>query len=252
MLKIGRNDFCPCGSGKKFKKCHLGREDELLEELQELDDDELGKRITLLNKVSYGHCRKFTDSIDFRELTGKDVAVRFVDYHEYLGVGFNPKPGPEKGSSAGMIINPLKTSGDDPDAIYIAVTPKVDDSTLIHELAHVLEYLESGMLPGSRYEISNQTGIPTEHLDHTMEFAHWLDYLKEKFGVKLDAEDKIVSFLKEGKKLLTSAEIKERDDALLTLKSKRILRYLQEHREELMQLIQDRQGFIGPGAPASE
>ena len=23
-MKIGRNDLCPCGSGKKFKKCHLG------------------------------------------------------------------------------------------------------------------------------------------------------------------------------------------------------------------------------------
>jgi uncharacterized protein YchJ len=23
--KIGRNDLCPCGSGKKFKKCHLGK-----------------------------------------------------------------------------------------------------------------------------------------------------------------------------------------------------------------------------------
>jgi hypothetical protein len=29
MKKIGRNDHCPCGSGKKFKKCHMGREDEL-------------------------------------------------------------------------------------------------------------------------------------------------------------------------------------------------------------------------------
>jgi preprotein translocase subunit SecA len=28
--KIGRNDPCPCGSGKKFKNCHLGRESELL------------------------------------------------------------------------------------------------------------------------------------------------------------------------------------------------------------------------------
>ena len=24
-VKIGRNEPCPCGSGKKFKKCHLGR-----------------------------------------------------------------------------------------------------------------------------------------------------------------------------------------------------------------------------------
>jgi hypothetical protein len=31
-LKIGRNDPCWCGSGKKFKKCHLGRE------LQESED----------------------------------------------------------------------------------------------------------------------------------------------------------------------------------------------------------------------
>jgi preprotein translocase subunit SecA len=24
--KIGRNDPCPCGSGKKYKKCHMGKE----------------------------------------------------------------------------------------------------------------------------------------------------------------------------------------------------------------------------------
>ena len=23
QIKVGRNDLCPCGSGKKFKKCHL-------------------------------------------------------------------------------------------------------------------------------------------------------------------------------------------------------------------------------------
>jgi uncharacterized protein YecA (UPF0149 family) len=22
MPKVGRNDLCPCGSGKKYKKCH--------------------------------------------------------------------------------------------------------------------------------------------------------------------------------------------------------------------------------------
>ncbi len=29
VVKVGRNDDCPCGSGKKFKKCHEGREQEL-------------------------------------------------------------------------------------------------------------------------------------------------------------------------------------------------------------------------------
>jgi preprotein translocase subunit SecA len=32
--KIGRNDMCPCGSGKKFKYCHEGREGELFALLQ--------------------------------------------------------------------------------------------------------------------------------------------------------------------------------------------------------------------------
>ena len=32
--KIGRNDMCPCGSGKKFKFCHEGRENELFALLQ--------------------------------------------------------------------------------------------------------------------------------------------------------------------------------------------------------------------------
>ncbi len=29
MGDISRNDPCPCGSGKKYKSCHLGREQEL-------------------------------------------------------------------------------------------------------------------------------------------------------------------------------------------------------------------------------
>ena len=34
--KIGRNDLCPCGSGKKFKKCHGAN----LEEEGAADDDD--------------------------------------------------------------------------------------------------------------------------------------------------------------------------------------------------------------------
>ena len=26
MMKIGRNDLCPCGSGKKYKNCCLRKE----------------------------------------------------------------------------------------------------------------------------------------------------------------------------------------------------------------------------------
>ena len=34
MPKLGRNDKCPCGSGRKFKDCHLGHEGELIALLQ--------------------------------------------------------------------------------------------------------------------------------------------------------------------------------------------------------------------------
>lgn len=30
-MKTGRNDFCPCGSGKKYKKCCLNKPEEVLE-----------------------------------------------------------------------------------------------------------------------------------------------------------------------------------------------------------------------------
>ena len=27
LPKVGHNSACPCGSGKKYKRCHMGRED---------------------------------------------------------------------------------------------------------------------------------------------------------------------------------------------------------------------------------
>ena len=30
MLKIGRNDLCPCGSGKKYKKCCMSKDEQLM------------------------------------------------------------------------------------------------------------------------------------------------------------------------------------------------------------------------------
>jgi len=38
--RIGRNDPCPCGSGKKYKKCCLGREEGLQKESATWMDEE--------------------------------------------------------------------------------------------------------------------------------------------------------------------------------------------------------------------
>lgn len=38
MAKIGRNDRCPCGSGKKYKDCHQSEGTKFLEKLARQDD----------------------------------------------------------------------------------------------------------------------------------------------------------------------------------------------------------------------
>lgn len=43
MSDIGRNDPCPCGSGKKYKKCCLGKPRQYSPELEA--DLELGKKL---------------------------------------------------------------------------------------------------------------------------------------------------------------------------------------------------------------
>lgn len=41
--RIGRNDRCPCGSGKKYKECHLSDGEEFLSKLAEEEDRRLLK-----------------------------------------------------------------------------------------------------------------------------------------------------------------------------------------------------------------
>jgi len=40
LSKIGRNDMCPCGSGKKYKKCCLGKETSAVESIMQLVNKE--------------------------------------------------------------------------------------------------------------------------------------------------------------------------------------------------------------------
>jgi len=55
MKKPGRNDPCPCGSGKKFKKCHQDKEDDLLlDGVDGVSLEEMGAKITKLTPVDYG------------------------------------------------------------------------------------------------------------------------------------------------------------------------------------------------------
>lgn len=253
MTKIGRNELCPCGSGKKFKKCHLGREAELeLGELGEVSLEEMGKRITTLPPVTYGRSAEIVKALDIPAMTGRSMGVRFVDLKAYGELDFfgSGHPQREKGESGGVFINVRKTIESDSDNIYLAISEKIEDSTLIHELAHVLDYLGgSGLMPGAMAPVGYELEIPTEHLDHPMEFGERLSFLQERFDVQLDADDAIIAYLYQKELLLWGKEIQDKNSFVLKNKSNRMLRALAENSKEIDALIRNLRGYIGPRTP---
>jgi hypothetical protein len=246
MEKIRRNDPCPCGSGKKFKKCHLGHEADLIIEKIKAVNSEIEEKLVKLPEVHYGRSKEILEGLTLSQLAEEKIGIKFIDLNDYLRlIGVTPGL-PSEDSSASQIVNINKTRKIDPDHIYIAVTPTINDSTLIHQIAHVLCFLKDAVpLPGTHAEISEKTGIPLEHLDHPQEFGQWLEFLSREFKVELDAEDKIIAFLKEKNLLLSGEEITSNDLKKLTARSTEIFAILQECRAEIDDLIKNREGYIG-------
>jgi hypothetical protein len=248
MTKVGRNDPCPCGSGKKFKKCHFGKEDELLPDGIGEISIEMSEKITGLTPVLYGRSKEMIDQLDIKGLTGSEIRVRFIDLKQYDDLKLAGKPLLQKNKEAvgGVVVNVLKTGKSDPDNIYVAISPKIGDSVLVHQLAHVLDYLGgSKLMPGIAKALSFDLGIPVEHLEHPEEFGYWLDYLQKKFDVCLDADDTIISYLYENGMLIKGGDIEKQDRFILKSKSDRILKFLGERGADIDALICERPGYIG-------
>jgi hypothetical protein len=248
MITAGRNDPCPCGSGKKFKKCHLGREGELYLRKNEPLHQEAGQQICRLPEVGYGSSKKIIEGLIQDGHLDGSCNIKCVDLEAYrnLGVSGQEIPAQSLSGSTGIMVNANKTKEVDPDHLYLAITPHIQESTFIHQVAHILDYLKgSKRQPGSCQQVSLESGIPIEHLDHTQEFGYWLDLLKNRFQVKLDAEDSIVSFLYQNQLLLTDEEIKTQDMNTLIFRSKQILDFLIAHKAEINNLIKERVGYIG-------
>jgi hypothetical protein len=249
MIKIGRNDPCPCGSGKKFKKCHMGREDELaLDGMGEISVEK-SAMITSLPEVSYGRSREMAGALDIQELTGSRTGIRFVDLREYsdLNIFGSIHPKASEGKSGGVFINLYKTQPTDPHNVYLALSPDIDDSTLIHELAHVLDYLGgSKLMPGALEPFGLELNLPREHLEHPEEYGYWLNHLKQKFDVQLDADDSIILYLYQNGMLINGSEIQAGNRLVLRSKSDRIMRFLSSRSQEIDTLIRNLPGYIGP------
>jgi len=245
MEKIRRNDPCPCGSGKKYKKCHLGHEDDLITE-KITSQGKIEEPLVKLHEVHYGRSKEVLQRLNIRQVTGKKIGVKFIDLTQYLKLTGAPQELPREGFSASQIVNINKTKKIDPDHIYIAITPSINDSSLIHQIAHVLSFLRDSIpLPGTFLELSAKTGIPLEHFEHPQEFGQWLEFLSREFNVELDAEDKIITFLKEKNLLLSRKEITSNDLKKLTARSTEIFAILQECLTEIDGLIKNREGYRG-------
>ena len=250
-LKAGRNDPCPCGSGKKFKKCHMGREGELFLRKQDPLDPEAGKKIRALPEVYYGRSREMVEALRQEGILDHSKGIRCLDLAAYRDLGFSGQEIPSQAlkGSAGLMVNINKTQAVDPLNIYLALTPRINDSTLIHQIAHILNFLKgSRNQPGSHSQLGLETGIPAEHLDHPQEFGYWLEFLKDRFQVQLDAEDAIVSYLYQNKILLKTEDIQAGDVTKLAFESKQLLDFMIKHRSEIDALIRDRAGYIGKTA----
>ena len=119
MKKVGRNDRCPCGSGKKFKKCHMGREDELVLDGMGEITVEMSAQITSLPQVSYGRSKEMADALDLEELTANAIGIKFVDLASYaeLNIFGSPQSKISKGKGGGVFLNLYKTLKTDPDHI---------------------------------------------------------------------------------------------------------------------------------------
>lgn len=250
MRKIGRNEPCPCGSGKKFKHCHLGQEEELWVMQTEIIKMEIAQRITALPEVNYGSSNEFGEALSIKELTGNSqfLGIKFIDFNAYVELEFFDKGhfSTMNRKCGALIVNPKKTEISDAKNMYVAITQDIDNSSLIHELAHVLDFLGgSGLLPGGAFQISMATGIPMDHLDHLREYGDWLDYLADKFHIELNAEDRIISYLREHDKLIEASLLKNKDIDGLIARSKKMIAFLAKNKREINELIKDRIGYLG-------
>lgn len=64
MVRVGRNDPCPCGSGKKYKDCHLKEGEAFLDKLTR--QRQLEKDLAAMKKAGVPWWKRFIKSISSR------------------------------------------------------------------------------------------------------------------------------------------------------------------------------------------
>ena len=247
--KIERNDPCPCGSGKKFKKCHLGREWELVAERINLDPYQAATLIMGLPACQHDRAAQMAASLELASPAGKTMTIEIKDLEAYLALGLYGQEKAPQGAG-GILVNPQKTRVLAPHVVYLALSPQAHDSTVVHQLAHAADLVAGSCLPpGRATALSYETELPVELLEHPQEFGDRLLELAQRFQVELDAEDEIVAFLARRQMLLPGRLVAEGQRQPLLEAVEKALRCLRENQDELDARIRHREGYTGQGAP---
>ena len=64
MIRVGRNDPCPCGSGKKYKDCHIREGETFLDSLTR--ERELERELQAMKNSGAPWWKRFIKSISSR------------------------------------------------------------------------------------------------------------------------------------------------------------------------------------------
>lgn len=243
---ISRNDLCPCGSGKKFKKCHMGRENELLNDTLNVDPSKLAQQIVGLPPATHPRASEMAASMEITSPAGKEIKVKLVDLAAYQNLTPYARQSGGAQGGGGVVINPLKTRLLDPGFVYLALSPDAGESTVVHELAHVEDIISGSCVPsGKAQQMAGEMEVPLELLEHPQEFGDKMVELSEKFEVELDAEDEIIAILTRRKLLLPARTVAKADKAEIVAAAEKAMRYMNENQDEIKARISSREGYQG-------
>ncbi|MCF8074042.1 MAG: SEC-C domain-containing protein [Desulfarculaceae bacterium] len=242
---IGRNDLCPCGSGKKFKRCHMGREKDIVTDRLTQDPGQTALAITKLPVCDHPRATEMIADFTLASPAGKTVRVKLVDLAAYAQLQAGASDAP-RSTSGGVLINPHKTRVLDPTHVYLALSRDADESLIIHQLAHAADLIcGSSLPPGKAQALSHECNLPVELLEHPQEFGDQLLALSDQYGVELDAEDEIVAFLARRQMLLPGRLIAGGNSSELVAAAEKTMRVLQDNKDEINARIKNRAGYVG-------
>lgn len=194
MKKIGRNDPCPCGSGKKFKNCCLGKQDQeceknpaqqMMEEIREqLNNREFGSLEETNEFLGRFMERKdAVPQIDFLGLSSQQIHRMLYNPLETLEdmVGFNQALEPEAFLEIPVVKNSL---------FFLTRLKQVEPLKTTAKgnlpLAFAQELYSKFLDPSDRFHRnirSEEDALAVNTLRHVLKMCGWLKKMKNHYSL---------------------------------------------------------------------